>query len=96
MADYQGDLWYKNGAMYKNESCTDRLTPFHTEPPYLLVGEFPGTGWDPAAEPNFTKEGDTSKYSITIENVAARKYLYKVLQNPAEPDRYCYRTAFLQ
>lgn len=82
MTEFQGELWYRNEALYTDNACTTRLTPFPTDLTFLLVGEFPGTAWDQTAKPNFVKNGESSTYSITIESVPAKTYLYKILQNP--------------
>ena len=84
MASYSGDLYYKNGALYKDESCTERLTSFESFPPFLLVGNIPGIAWDQTADPNFSQVGSTDEYTATLNNVPAGNYEYKVLQNPAE------------
>ena len=55
-----------------------------TETTFLLVGELPGTGWDPSATPNFVKsETNENEYSISIKNVPARTYAYKILEDAA-------------
>ena len=55
-----------------------------TETTFLLVGELPGTGWDPSATPNFVKsETNENEYSISIKNVPAKTYAYKILEDAA-------------
>ena len=55
-----------------------------TETTFLLVGSLPGTGWDPNATPNFVKsENNENEYSITIKDVPAKKYEYKILEDAA-------------
>lgn len=55
-----------------------------TETTFLLVGELPGTGWDPSATPNFVKsETNENEYSISIKNVPAKTYVYKILEDAA-------------
>lgn len=55
-----------------------------TETTFLLVGELPGTGWDPNATPNFVKsENNENEYSITIKDVPAKTYMYKILEDAA-------------
>lgn len=55
-----------------------------TETTFLLVGELPGTGWDPSATPNFVKsETNENEYSISIKNVPAKAYAYKILEDAA-------------
>ncbi len=55
-----------------------------TETTFLLVGSLPGTGWDPNATPNFLKsENNENEYSITIKDVPAKTYEYKILEDAA-------------
>lgn len=55
-----------------------------TETTFLLVGELPGTGWDASATPNFVKsENNENEYSITIKDVPAKTYAYKILEDAA-------------
>ena len=55
-----------------------------TETTFLLVGSLPGTGWDPNATPNFVKsENNENEYSITIKDVPAKTYEYKILEDAA-------------
>ena len=82
MADYSGDLYYKNSAWYKNEACTERLTTFESYPPFLLVGDIPGIAWDQTADPNFSQVDSTDEYTVTLSDVPVGSYEYKVLQNP--------------
>ena len=56
---------------------------FTAEPPFIAVGTFPGLDWNQNGDPNFEQIGDSSKYSITIKNVPAGDYEYKILQNAA-------------
>lgn len=53
-----------------------------TETTFLLVGTLPGTGWDASATPNFVKsENNENEYSITIKDVPAKTYEYKILED---------------
>lgn len=55
-----------------------------TETTFLLVGDLPGTGWDPSATPNFVKsKTNENEYSISIKNVPAKTYAYKILEDAA-------------
>ena len=55
-----------------------------TETTFLLVGDLPGTGWDPSTTPNFVKsETNENEYSISIKNVPAKTYAYKILEDAA-------------
>lgn len=55
-----------------------------TETTFLLVGEVPGMAWDPAATPNLVKSSaDENQYSITVRNVPAGSYAYKILEDAA-------------
>lgn len=55
-----------------------------TETTFLLVGTLPGTGWDASATPNFVKsKTNENEYSISIKNVPAGTYLYKILEDAA-------------
>lgn len=55
-----------------------------TETTFLLVGELPGTGWDASATPNFVKsETNENEYSISLKNVPAKTYEYKILEDAA-------------
>ena len=55
-----------------------------TETTFLLVGDLPGTGWDPSATPNFVKsKTNENEYSISIKNVPAKTYEYKILEDAA-------------
>lgn len=55
-----------------------------TETTFLLVGSLPGTGWETSATPNFVKsETNENEYSISIKNVPAKTYKYKILEDAA-------------
>ena len=55
-----------------------------TETTFLLVGTLPGTGWEASATPNFVKsETNENEYSISIKNVPAKTYAYKILEDAA-------------
>ena len=55
-----------------------------TETTFLLVGSIPGMAWDPSAKPNFVKStSDENVYSITLDNIPAGNYEYKILQDAA-------------
>lgn len=55
-----------------------------TETTFLLVGSLPGTGWETSATPNFVKsETNENEYSISIKNVPAKTYEYKILEDAA-------------
>lgn len=55
-----------------------------TETTFLLVGTLPGTGWDEKATPNFVKsETNENEYSISLKNVPAKTYEYKILEDAA-------------
>ena len=55
-----------------------------TETTFLLVGSFPGTDWKPDATPNFVKsETNENEYSISLKNVPAKTYEYKILEDAA-------------
>lgn len=55
-----------------------------TETTFLLVGSFPGTDWKPDATPNFVKsETNDNEYSISLKNVPAKTYEYKILEDAA-------------
>ena len=55
-----------------------------TETTFLLVGSLPGTGWDASATPNFVKsETNENEYSISLKNVPAKTYEYKILEDAA-------------
>lgn len=55
-----------------------------TETTFLLVGTLPGTGWDASATPNFVKsETNENEYSISLKNVPAKTYEYKILKDAA-------------
>lgn len=55
-----------------------------TETTFLLVGNIPGMAWDPSAKPNFVKSIENENiYSITLNDVPAGKYQYKILEDAA-------------
>lgn len=55
-----------------------------TETTFLLVGTLPGTGWDASATPNFVKsETNENEYNISLKNVPAKTYEYKILEDAA-------------
>lgn len=55
-----------------------------TETTFLLVGTLPGTGWEASATPNFVKsETNENEYSISLKNVPAKTYEYKILEDAA-------------
>lgn len=55
-----------------------------TETTFLLVGTLPGTGWETSATPNFVKsKTNENEYSISLKNVPAKTYEYKILEDAA-------------
>lgn len=88
--DKPTDVYYvaKDGSnfAYYLDPEGNKLVPDlpETETTFLLVGELPGTGWDPSATPNFVKsETNENEYSISIKNVPAKTYAYKILEDAA-------------
>ena len=88
--DKPTDVYYvaKDGSnfAYYLDPEGNKLVPDlpETETTFLLVGELPGTGWDQSATPNFVKsETNENEYSISIKNVPAKTYAYKILEDAA-------------
>mgnify|MGYP004613367539 FL=1 len=88
--DTPTDVYYitKDGSNFAYYLDAEGKTPVpdlpETETTFLLVGSLPGTGWDPNATPNFVKsETNENEYSISIKNVPAKTYEYKILEDAA-------------
>lgn len=88
--DTPTDVYYvaKDGSNFAYYLDPEGNTPvpdlLETETTFLLVGTLPGTGWDQNATPNFAKsETNENEYSISIKNVPAQTYEYKILEDPA-------------
>lgn len=88
--DTPTDVYYiaKDGSNFAYYLDAEGNTPVpdlpETETTFLLVGTLPGTDWDPNATPNFVKsETNENEYSITIKNVPAKTYEYKILEDAA-------------
>lgn len=88
--DAPTDVYYvaKDGSNFAYYLDPEGNTPVpdlpETETTFLLVGTLPGTGWDQNATPNFAKsETNENEYSISIKNVPAQTYEYKILEDPA-------------
>ena len=88
--DTPTDVYYvaKDGSNFAYYLDPEGNTPVpdlpETETTFLLVGTLPGTGWDQNATPNFAKsETNENEYSISIKNVPAQTYEYKILEDPA-------------
>ena len=88
--DTPTDVYYiaKDGSNFAYYLDAEGNTPVpelpKTETTFLLVGELPGTGWDASATPNFVKsENNENEYSITIKDVPAKTYAYKILEDAA-------------
>ena len=86
--DTPTDVYYiaKDGSNFAYYLDADGNTPVpelpKTETTFLLVGTLPGTGWDASATPNFVKsENNENEYSITIKDVPAKTYEYKILED---------------
>ena len=88
--DKPTDVYYvaKDGSNFAYYLDAEGKTPVpelpKTETTFLLVGDLPGTDWDPSATPNFVKsETNENEYSISIKNVPAKTYVYKILEDAA-------------
>lgn len=88
--DTPTDVYYvaKDGSNFAYYLDPEGNTPVpdlpETETTFLLVGTLPGTGWDPNATPNFVKSvTNENEYSISLKNVPAGTYLYKILEDAA-------------
>ena len=88
--DTPTDVYYvaKDGSNFAYYLDAEGNTPVpdlpETETTFLLVGTLPGTGWDASATPNFVKsETNENEYSISIKNVPAKTYEYKILEDAA-------------
>lgn len=88
--DTPTDVYYitKDGSNFAYYLDAEGNTPVpdlpETETTFLLVGSLPGTGWDPNATPNFVKsETNENEYSISLKNVPAKTYEYKILEDAA-------------
>lgn len=88
--DTPTDVYYvaKDGSNFAYYLDPEGNTPVpdlpETETTFLLVGTLPGTGWDTKATPNFAKsKTNENEYSISIKNVPAGTYNYKILEDPA-------------
>lgn len=88
--DTPTDVYYiaKDGSNFAYYLDAEGNTPVpdlpETETTFLLVGTLPGTGWDASATPNFVKsETNENEYSISLKNVPAKTYEYKILEDAA-------------
>ena len=88
--DTPTDVYYvaKDGSNFAYYLDPEGNTPVpdlpETETTFLLVGTLPGTGWDASATPNFVKsETNENEYSISLKNVPAKTYEYKILEDAA-------------
>lgn len=88
--DTPTDVYYvaKDGSNFAYYLDPQGNTPVpdlpETETTFLLVGTLPGTGWDASATPNFVKsETNENEYSISLKNVPAKTYEYKILEDAA-------------
>ena len=88
--DTPTDVYYitKDGKNFAYYLDAEGKTPVpdlpETETTFLLVGSLPGTGWETSATPNFVKsETNENEYSISIKNVPAKTYEYKILEDAA-------------
>ena len=88
--DTPTDVYYiaKDGSNFAYYLDAEGNTPVpdlpETETTFLLVGTLPGTGWDASATPNFVKsETNENEYSISLKNVQAKTYEYKILEDAA-------------
>lgn len=88
--DTPTDVYYitKDGSNFAYYLDAEGKTPVpdlpKTETTFLLVGTLPGTGWDASATPNFVKsETNENEYSISLKNVPAKTYEYKILEDAA-------------
>ncbi len=88
--DTPTDVYYitKDGSNFAYYLDAEGKTPVpdlpKTETTFLLVGSLPGTGWDPNATPNFVKsETNENEYRISLKNVPAKTYEYKILEDAA-------------
>ncbi|MDY2911166.1 MAG: alpha-amylase, partial [Agathobacter sp.] len=89
-SDTPTDVYYitKDGSNFAYYLDAEGNTPVpdlpETETTFLLVGSLPGTGWETSATPNFVKsETNENEYSISIKNVPAKTYEYKILEDAA-------------
>lgn len=89
-SDTPTDVYYitKDGSNFAYYLDAEGKTPVpdlpKTETTFLLVGTLPGTGWDASATPNFEKsETNENEYSISLKNVPAKTYEYKILEDAA-------------
>lgn len=89
-SDTPTDVYYitKDGSNFAYYLDAEGKTPVpdlpKTETTFLLVGTLPGTGWDASATPNFVKsETNENEYSISLKNVPAKTYEYKILEDAA-------------
>lgn len=80
--NYSGDVYYKGGIWYTDSACTQRLVPVDTTSNYLLVGDIKiGDSWNETATDYFTRIGETTGYTYTLNSVPAGNYSYVVLKN---------------
>ena len=81
--DTPTDLYLKNKIWYTDIDCTNELKAPEAAKIYAVVGEIVDTKWDHLASKAYLNQVDnSSKYSITLENVAAGTYEFKILQDP--------------
>lgn len=82
--DTPTDLYFKNKVWYTDIECTNELKAPEAADIYVVVGEIVDTKWDNLASTAYLSQVDnSSKYSITLKNVAAGDYQFKILQDPA-------------
>lgn len=88
MKDYEGnDLYYKNGNWYEENPVNNssaQAKDFSMEPAkvFYLVGDIADAEWSAKSKKYPLKEQTDTTYSITLENVPAGTYSFKVLQDP--------------
>lgn len=87
MSQFKGDtptdLYCKNKIWYTDIDCTNELKAPEAADIYAVVGEIVDTKWDHLASKTYLSQVDnSSKYSVTLNNVAAGTYQFKILQDP--------------
>ena len=88
MKDYEGnDLYYKNGNWYEENPVNNssaQAKDFSMEPAkvFYLVGDIADAEWSAKSKKYPLKEQTDTTYRITLENVPAGTYSFKVLQDP--------------
>lgn len=86
MSDFT-ELYYKEGKWYtenpdKNNAAKEAVVKPELKEEYYLVGSIGGATWSDKDTSHPLKKNEDGTYSITLKDIPAGKYEFKVLQDP--------------